>query len=168
MTALDRQRNDGGELMRYWEDMVVGESFVAGPHEVTEEAVLRFAGKFDPQYFHLDAEAAKDGPFGTLTASGWHSASIAMRLMVKGMLAELDSQGAPGVKLCRWLRPVTPGMQLFLHTELLDKYLPKSRNDIGFCSVRHFLRTEDGTDVLRMENVFMVGRRGDGQEGASA
>ncbi len=152
--------------MRYWEDMVVGETFVAGPHEVTEEAVIRFASKYDPQYFHLDGEAAKDGPFGTLTASGWHSASICMRLMVGGMLATLKSEGAPGVKLCRWLRPVTPGMQLSLHTELLDKYLPKSRTDIGFCSVRHFLRTADGTDVLRMENVFMIGRRGDAGENA--
>jgi acyl dehydratase len=59
-------------------------------------------------------------------------------------------------------------MQLSLHTEITDKYLPKSRDDIGFCSVRHFLRNADGTDVLRMENVFMVGRRGSAGEGEAA
>lgn len=144
--------------MRYWEDVQVGETFVAGPHEMTEEAIIRFASKYDPQYFHLDAEAAKTGPFGVLSSSGWHSASVAMRLMVTGMLSDLHSQGAPGVKTCRWLKPVSPGMRLCLHTEVLDLYPSKSRPEIGFCSVRHVLRNEDGTDVLRMENVFMIGR----------
>ncbi|MEC9346603.1 MAG: MaoC family dehydratase [Pseudomonadota bacterium] len=144
--------------MRYWEDVQVGEVFVAGPHEVTEEAIIRFASKYDPQYFHLDAEAAKTGPFGVLSASGWHTGSIAMRLMVKGMLSQVHSQGAPGVKLCRWLKPVSPGMQLSLHTEVLELYPSKSRREIGFCSVRHLLRNVDGTDVLRMENVLMIGR----------
>lgn len=144
--------------MRFWEDVEVGEVFVAGPKQVSAEEIIAFAKKFDPQYFHLDAEAAKEGPFGVLTASGWHTSSIAMRLMVDGLLSQVASQGAPGVKLCRWLRPVRAGATLTLHTEIRDKYPSKSRATIGFCDAVHELKDEAGTVVARLENIFMIGR----------
>lgn len=144
--------------LRYWDDVEVGEVFVAGPKHVSAEEIVAFARKFDPQYFHVDAEAAKEGPFGVLTASGWHTSAMAMRLMVEGLLTQVASQGAPGVKLCRWLKPVTPGTTLTLHTEIRDKYPSKSRSSIGFCYARHELKDQTGAVVAQFENNFMIGR----------
>ena len=65
------------------EDLAVGQTFGAGPIEVTEDEVIAFAQKFDPQFFHTDPEAAKNSPFGGLIASGWHTAAITMRLIIE-------------------------------------------------------------------------------------
>jgi len=68
----------------YLEDVVVGTEYVSGEVTITAEEIIAFATQFDPQPFHLDAEAAKSSFFGELVASGWHTASITMRLLVTG------------------------------------------------------------------------------------
>lgn len=147
------------ESKRTWDEVAAGEVHTAGPHHVTEEAIIRFAEQFDPQYFHLSHEGAAKGPFGKLSASGWHTCSIAMRLMTDGILSTMDSQGAPGVKSVRWLKPTFVDDQLTLSTEILDTYPSKSRANIGFCHVKHSLTDQHGTLKMVMENVYMVGRR---------
>jgi len=147
------------ESRRTWEDVSAGEVHTAGPHLVTEDAIIRFAEQFDPQYFHLSREGGEKGPFGKLSASGWHTCSIAMRLMTEGILSTMDSQGAPGVKSVRWLKPTFVDDELTLSTEILDTYPSKSRPTIGFCHVKHSLHDQHGTLKMVMENVYMVGRR---------
>lgn len=149
MTETDR---------RSWDKVAVGEVHRAGPHRVTEEAIVRFAEQFDPQYFHLSLEGGEKGPFGKLSASGWHTCSIAMRLMTDGILASMQSEGAPGVKQVRWLKPTFVDDELTLVTEIVDKYASKSRATIGFCQVKHRLEDQNGVTKMAMENVFMVGR----------
>jgi acyl dehydratase len=95
-------------LVRYWEDFRVGDVTELGSVEVTEEDVIAFASRFDPQPFHIDPEAARDSPFGGLIASGWHTMALFMSLYVP-MLADTDSRGSPGVEAIRWLVPVRPG-----------------------------------------------------------
>ncbi|WP_416898155.1 MAG: MaoC family dehydratase [Minwuia sp.] len=148
----------GEKALRPWDEVEVGEVHRSGPYAVTEEAIIRFAEQFDPQYFHLSVEGGERGPFGKLSASGWHSCSIAMRLMVDGMLKTMKSQGAPGVKQVRWRQPTFAGDELTLVTEIADKYPSKSRSDIGFLLAKHQLEDQDGTVKMTMENVFMVGR----------
>ncbi len=95
--------------MRHWEDFHVGDVIELGSVEVTEEDVLEFARRFDPQPFHIDPVAAQESPFGGLIASGWHTAALFMGLFVRALLIDSSSLGSPGVEAIRWLVPVRPG-----------------------------------------------------------
>ncbi len=93
----------------YFEDMAVGATVDLGKRSVSEEEILRFAREFDPQPFHIDPEAAGNSIFGGIIASGWHTCSITMRLLVDGLLSHSSSLGSPGVEQIRWVKPVRPG-----------------------------------------------------------
>ena len=93
----------------YFEDMAVGATVDLGKRSVSEEEILRFAREFDPQPFHVDPEAAGKSIFGGLIASGWHTCSITMRLLVDGLLSNSSSLGSPGIEQIRWVKPVRPG-----------------------------------------------------------
>src|SRR5262245_65071425 len=97
---------------RYFEDYVAGATHEFGSILVEEAEVVSFAKRFDPQPFHIDPEAASQSIFGGLIASGWHSASLMMRLIVDHYLAHASSLGSPGVDELRWLKPVRPGDEL--------------------------------------------------------
>lgn len=92
-----------------------------GSYEVTREEIMRFAEQYDPQPFHIDPEAAEESMFGTLVASGWHTAAITMRLLVDGYLLESGAMGSPGLEGLRWKQPVRPGDELSIETEAVDK-----------------------------------------------
>jgi acyl dehydratase len=107
-------------MTRWFEDIVVGEPFPLGSHSFTEAEIIRFGKLYDPQYFHVDPEAAKSGPFGGLVASGWHTIAVGHRHMVDGLDAEsarLRSIGqepgiagpSPGVDKVEFKLPVRPG-----------------------------------------------------------
>ncbi len=98
--------------MRYWEDFAVGDVTELGSVDVTEREIVEFAERYDPQPFHVDPEAAVDGPFGGLIASGWHTAALFMGLFVRGILLDAASMGSPGVEQLRWTAPVRPGDRL--------------------------------------------------------
>jgi acyl dehydratase len=93
----------------HWEDFRVGDVTELGTVDVTEEDVIAFATRFDPQPFHVDPEAAKASPFGGLIASGWHTTALFMGLFVRGILLDSASLGSPGVESIRWTAPVRPG-----------------------------------------------------------
>ena len=95
--------------MLHWEDFRVGEVTELGTVDVTEEDVIAFATRFDPQPFHVDPEAAKASPFGGLIASGWHTTALFMGLFVRGILLDSASLGSPGIESIRWTAPVRPG-----------------------------------------------------------
>jgi len=90
----------------YWEDFSVGQVREFGQYAVTREAVVAFAREFDPQPFHLDDAAAERSLFGRLSASGWHTCAMAMRMMCDGYLLESASMGSPGVERLAWPAPV--------------------------------------------------------------
>ena len=123
--------------LRYYEDLVVGAKASFGHYEVTREEVIAFASKYDPQPFHLSDEAAAQTYFGRLSASGWHTAAMAMRMAVDNMKEQRSaSLGSPGIDELRWLKPVYPGDILRCETELLDKRVSKSRPDMGITKGR--------------------------------
>jgi acyl dehydratase len=93
---------------RYFEDYGPGSVAEYGPTVVSEQDVINFAQRFDPQPFHLDREAAKLSPFGGLIASGWHTAGLMMRLLADHYLSEVASSGSPGVDELRWTKSVRP------------------------------------------------------------
>lgn len=81
----------------YFDDFEVGRTLQMGSYTVTEDEILTFARQYDPQPFHIDAEAAKHSIYGGIISSGWMTCSIMMRLMVTGFLGKAASMGSPGV-----------------------------------------------------------------------
>lgn len=120
-----------------YEDFEVGSVRTYGPHRVTREEIIEFATEFDPQPMHLDDEAAEKSMLKGLSASGWHTCAIMMRMIYDGFLHESSSLGAPGVEEMRWLRPVRPGDELTIRLTCMEKRRSKSRPHVGL--VRHDL-----------------------------
>ena len=97
-------------MARYFEDMEVGSIDRFGRYEVTREEVLDFAGRYDPQPFHLSDEAAAKSIFGRVAASGWHTAAMTMRMSVDHFRTNRQAGlGSPGIDELKWLKPVYPG-----------------------------------------------------------
>ncbi len=122
---------------RYLDELRVGERFVTGGVTVTQEAITDFALRFDPQPFHLDAEAAAASPYGGLIASGFHSVALCFRLFIQsGVLAD-SSMGSPGIDELRWLAPVRPGDTLRTEVEVLELHPSSSKPDRGIARLRY-------------------------------
>jgi acyl dehydratase len=147
---------------RYFEDYGVGDVHRFGQIAVDEDEVLSFAKRFDPQSFHTDIEAARQGPFGGLIASGWHTAGLMMRLLTEHFLSSVASLGSPGIDELRWLKPVRPGDLLSLRVTIREATLSRSKPDRGM--VRSFIEVVNQTDAVVMTLVAMilVGRRSAG------
>lgn len=139
---------DGNRNLIPFESFEVGQVQEFGAYEVTEAEVIEFAGKYDPQFFHLDPEAAKQSLFGGLCASGWHTCAMTMRMMVDNMEQHGESLGSPGVDELRWRRPVYPGDVLSVRMEVLDLVKPKSRPGIGFVISRVTTSNQKGEPVM--------------------
>ncbi|KCZ83955.1 MaoC family dehydratase [Hyphomonas jannaschiana] len=139
--------------MRYYEDLVIGTVTKSDlTYEVTREEVIDFAGKYDPQPFHLDDEAAAKTHFGRLSASGWHTAAMAMRMMVEGWSEQepTASLGSPGVDELRWRKPVYPGDTLRVESKLIGKRRMKSRREMGLMKTEQTVYNQDGEIVMSM------------------
>lgn len=120
-----------------FEDYVAGAVYEFGAIAVEEADVVRFGQEFDPQPFHTDPAAASQWHFGGLIASGWHTASLAMRLLVDHFLPVTASLGSPGVDELRWYQPVRPGDVLSLRVTILEARRSTSKPDRGF--MRHHM-----------------------------
>jgi acyl dehydratase len=116
---------------RYFEDYPVGAVFTGGPLAVSEADILEFAERWDPQAMHIDRAAARNGQFGGLIASGWHTGAMMMRLLVEHFISPMGNLASPGVDELRWLLPVRPGDALTLRVTVLEARLSRSRPDQG-------------------------------------
>jgi acyl dehydratase len=143
----------------YWEDFEVGRVREFGRYEVTREAVIEFAGRYDPQPFHLDDAAAARSLFGRLAASGWHTAAMAMRMMCDGYLLESASLGSPGIEKLAWPAPVYPGDVLTMRNTVLDARPLASRPEVGVVTSRNEVLNQHGQVVMRMEGAGFFRRR---------
>ena len=137
--------------MIYFEDIEVGSRQSFGRYEVTREEVLEFAGKYDPQPFHLDDEAAAQTHFGRISASGWHTCAMTMAMMVENLTANKQAGlGSPGVDQLRWKKPVYPGDTLRCESEILEKRRSKSRREMGIFKSRTTTFNQHDEPVLEM------------------
>ncbi|MDB5662215.1 MAG: hypothetical protein JWN59_553 [Sphingomonas bacterium] len=145
----------------YLEDFHVGQVERFGAYPVTRDEVLDFAGRFDPQPFHLDDDAAAASAiFGRLSASGWHTAAMTMRMLVDHNQA-LDRQtlGSPGIDEIRWLRPVYPGDTLRVETEVIEVRPSASRPTMGIVRLRLTTYNQQGEPVMRQVGANFQPRR---------
>jgi len=149
----------------YWEDVEIGTRRALGSYTFTEEEIVRFARKYDPQPFHIDRQAAERSHFGGIIASGWHTAAIWMKLAIAdrsrpGNSSPLLRAGvSPGYEDLRWLKPVRPGMTLTYSSQVVGKTELKSRRDVAIVLTRNEAHDADGALVFVFTGKGLVQRR---------
>ena len=142
----------------YLDDLAVGQRFQGGAVEVTAADIVTYARAFDPQPFHLDEEAAKGSFFGGLAASGWHTASLTMRMIVEAMPVGWGVIGTGGE--ISWPRPTRPGDRLRVECEVLEVTPSRSRPDRGMATVRTTTLNQHDEPVQVLVTKIVVPRRG--------
>jgi acyl dehydratase len=144
---------------RYLEDFSVGQKFGSGHLRVDADRIKSFASEFDPQPFHLDEDAARRSIFQGLAASGWHTAALSMRLLVDGELKPAGGIVGAGFDEFRWPRPVRPGDELRVESEILAVRPSQSRPAQGMIKVRTTTLNQDGEAVQVFVGNLVVPRR---------
>jgi acyl dehydratase len=144
---------------RWFADYKPGAVYEYGHATLTEDELLDFARKFDPQPMHTDPAYAAAGPFGGLIASGWHTAGLMMRLLADNYLSKVASLASPGVDELRWPHPVRAGDVLRLRVEVVEARESRSKPDRGVVRTRAELLNQDDVVVMSMLAVNMVAKR---------
>ena len=146
---------------RYWEDVAVGETTRSRELTVDGVDMVAFATKYDPQFFHADAEAAKDSLFGGLIASGIYTAAL---WRILDHEANGDIAFVCGVQWddVRWRKAVRAGDRLVASSECLSKRPSASRPGVGLAVLRHALTNQDGDTVFSFDSTDLIYRRPDG------
>jgi acyl dehydratase len=143
-----------------FEDFVPGDVTTYGRYEMTREEIMSFASQFDPQPMHLDEAEAAGSILGGLSASGWHSCGVMMRMLADNMLLRSLGMGSPGIDELKWLRPVRPGHVLSVRQTVLETRESAKRQDRGYVRFRFELVTQTGEVLLEQTNTIIFGRRG--------
>ncbi len=123
-------------IQRWFDDFRVGDRFDGPSHTVSQAEIIAFASQWDPQPFHIDVEAAPASLFGQLVASGWHTASLTMRLMVQSGVFSGSGMIGVAVDDLRWPAPTLPGDTLQVHAEILEARVSSSKPDRGILKVK--------------------------------
>lgn len=153
----------GNRTFEFYEPGSVHE---AGSIRVTEEEVLEFGRRWDPQVFHTDPEAAKRTEYGGLIASGWHTAALMMRMYSDHYLPGDMTLASPGVDELRWLRPVRPGDVLSLRITVADARVSRSKPDRGIVRSAVEVLNQRGEVVMTATAINFFLRRSSDAEGA--
>jgi len=135
----------------YFEDFPAGEVVEFGDREVIAEEIIAFARQFDPQPFHLSEEQGRASVAGGLIASGWHTASMMMRVICDEMLVNAAGQGSPGMEAIDWLKPVRPGDRLRVRRTTVSARISRSRPEIGVIEARFELMNQNREIVMTQQ-----------------
>jgi acyl dehydratase len=142
----------------YFEDLKIGDRFKSSTYKVTEEGIISFAREFDPQSFHLDPAKAKQTIFEDLIASGWHTAAITMRLLVRTLNCAEGPIGL-GVDELRWPNPVRPGDSLEVEMEIVESRKSRSKPNYGVIRLSNVTKNQRGEIVQTMLASALVSKR---------
>jgi acyl dehydratase len=143
----------------YFEDFHAGQEIDLGTCTVTEEEIIDFAKRFDPQPFHVDVDAAARSIYGGVIASGWHTCSMMMRMVVDGLMAKSASMGSPGLDGVRWLAPVRAGDSLNVRYQTTQVKASNSKPDRGVVWSKWVAINQHGETVCTVEGMGMFARR---------
>lgn len=147
----------------YFDDLSVGQRFETAGRTLSEADILGFAERYDPQYFHLDVEAAKSGPFGGLIASGLQTMVVGYRMLFQaGLVATDASLGSPGIDELRWTKPVRPGDTIRMRGEVIELRPSSSKPDRG--TARFSLEVVNQRDevVMTLRPMWILKKRPSG------
>lgn len=139
---------------RFFEDYVPGLIVRYGPIGVDANEIVAFGRQFDPQPFHVDPQRAE--AFGGLIASGWHTASLMMRLLVDHFLPSEAGLGSPGVDELRWLAPVRPGDELSLRITVTEARRSRSKPDRGLVRTDNEFVNQRGEPVMTLKAMVLM------------
>lgn len=143
----------------YLDDLKPGAPFETRAKTLSEAEILDFAFRYDPQPFHIDAEGAKEGPFGGLIASGLQTMAVGLRMMLQAQVFAPDaSMGSPGLEEVRWLRPVRPGDTLRGRGEILEAKPSRSKPDRGVMRYRLEVLNQRDEPVMTMVSLQILRR----------
>lgn len=143
----------------YFEDFFAGQEIDLGERFVSEEEIVAFARAYDPQPFHVDREAAGASIYGGVIASGWHTCSMMMRMVVDGLMCAASSMGSPGLDGVRWLRPVRAGDTLRVRYLTTAVKASASKPERGVVWSKWTATNQHGEEVCTIEGMGMFGRR---------
>ena len=136
---------------RFFDDFHIGDAFETDVFILSEKESVAFASLYDPQPFHLETDAAAASVFGELTASGWQTAAVTMRLIVKSGILRATGIIGTGIDDLRWLAPVHPGDALRVRGEVVEKIPWPGKKQRGTMRVR--LHTVNQHDVVVMSQI---------------
>ena len=154
LSTFERPRGN-----RYFEDYEAGRTYEFGSVVMTEPEIIEFARRFDPQDMHIDPEKARQGRFGGIVASGWHTIAVAMRLYVDHFLSSVASLASPGVDEVRWPQPVRPGDSIHIRVTVLETIPSRSKPDRGVVRARLEAFNQNDEPVLSLTALSILGRR---------
>lgn len=144
----------------HFDDLHLGQRFVTPAMTVSETQILDFARIYDPQPFHIDAEAAKQTEFGGLIASGFHTLSLSFSLFFRLGIFSAANLGSPGMEEIRWLKPLRPGDTIHAEAEVTALKASQSKPDRGIVTMRHDTFNQDGALILTVICLHRLKRRG--------
>ena len=147
------------QIQWYFEDFQAGQVIELGEVSLSEDEIIEFAQRFDPQPFHIDREVAARSHGGVI-ASGWHTGSLMMRLVAEGLLNKSSNHPSPGMDELRWLKPVRAGDTLSVRCVILATRVSASKPDRGVVTTSWEARNQHGEPVMSAKVVCMFGRRG--------
>lgn len=140
----------------HFEDLNIGDKFHTASVTVTEAEIIAFAKQYDPQPFHTDPVAATTSMFGRLVASGWHTASLSMGLLVRGEFQLAGGSIGLGIEKLEWPQPMLPGDTLTVVSEIMEKRPSRSRPDRGLVKIRSTTFNQRNEPVQRMSALQIV------------
>lgn len=144
----------------YFEDLSEGDVLEFGTYDVTEDEIVSFAERYDPQWFHVDPDRAREeSHFGDVAASGWHTCAMAMRLVVDGHYSDAAGLGAVGIEELRWPNPTVPGDSLSVRVEVVSTRRSESDPTRGLVTLDQTVTNQDGEVKLRMRPTVMYACR---------
>ncbi|QGM99102.1 MaoC/PaaZ C-terminal domain-containing protein [Methylocystis parvus] len=142
----------------YFEDLHTGLRFKSEPFDMTEEGLIRFSRDNDPQFFHVDPEAAKESIFGGLIASGWQTGALTLRALLEGC-GMTFAGGVVGMDAhLSWKRPVRPGDRLHIEGEITKLRASRSQPDRGFVTFKAATLNGAGEIVQTIEATMLAFR----------
>jgi acyl dehydratase len=140
---------------RHFEDYPVGAVFDLGTFTLSEDDIVAFAARYDPQAMHVDRDRAALGPFGGVIASGWHTIAALMRLIVTNFLPQ-NGLASPGIDELRWLLPVLPGETLRARATITEARRSRSRPDRGLITGFVEVLNQSDEPVLTMRPMNFI------------
>lgn len=143
----------------YLEDLAIGMTFSGGGVKLSEASIIAFAKEFDPQPFHTDPEAAKKTLFKGLAASGWHTIGLTMRRLAEGGLPLAGGAIGLGAEVS-WPRPVRPGDELSVESEIIEITPSRSKPNQAIVTVRTTTRNQHGETVQVLTSKNLAFKRG--------
>jgi acyl dehydratase len=142
-----------------YEDLEVGKTYVVGSHTFKRDEVVQFAEQFDPQPFHLSEAAGEASMFGGLVASGWHTCSVMMGMLVRNFLKDSTSMGSPGVDEIRWFKPTRVGDTVTMTNAIVSKRVSQSKPDRGIVETRWEGHNQHGELIVTVRSKALFGLR---------